>query len=246
MSDPAGPDDERGSLEHRHQPYATPPLDGEVAWDGRRASLARRVRGGARAAVSALADRLIDVAPRIPVRDLETLRRQFPGLGPEQIADKLVTGATTGTAGVGAGVGAAAALPVPPAMTAELAAETIAVAAVEYKLIAELHEVYGLRAPGSTKQRVAAYLGAWAQQRGISVTKPASFDAALGGQLKRQLRQRLVRRTARNLPTLTPFMIGAVVGAVFNRRSTHALADKVRADLRTRQIPWDRLPPAGD
>lgn len=211
---------------------------------GRSVSLARRVRGGARAAVGVLADRLMDTAPRIPVRDLDTLRRQFPGLGPEQIADKLVTGASTGTAGVGAGVGAAAALPVPPAMTAELVAETLAVAAVEYKLIAELHEVYGLRAPGGAKQRVAAYLGAWAQQRGIAVTKPATFDAALGGQLKRQLRQRLVRRTARNLPTLTPFMVGAAIGAVLNRRSTQLLAARVRADLRARQTPWDELPPA--
>ncbi len=232
MSDPAVPDDERGSQELAPQPHATPPESGQVVRGGRRASLARRVRGGARAAVGVLADRLMDAAPRIPVRDLATLRRQFPGLDAEQIADKLVTGAATGTAGVGAGIGAAAALPVPPAMTAELATETLAVAAVEYKLIAELHEVYGRRAPGTARQRVAAYLGAWAQQRGISVTRPASFDAALGGQLKRQLRQRLVRRTATNLPTLTPFMIGAAIGAYLNRRSTRALAERVRADLR--------------
>ncbi len=224
-----------------HQRRAAPPS--RVAVGGGWASLAQRVRGGARYSLTALTERFVDAAPRIPVRDLAALRRQFPGLGPDQIAAKLITGATAGTATVGAGVGAAAALPVPPAMTAELAAETLAVAAVEYKLIAELHEVYGLRAPGTTRQRVAAYLTAWTQQRGIQVTKPASLDVALGGQLKRQLRQRLIRRTARNLPTLTPFMIGAAIGAVLNRRSTRQLAEKIRDDLRERQVPWDELSP---
>jgi hypothetical protein len=224
-----------------HQGRTAPPS--RVAVGAGWASLVQRVGGGARSGLSALTERLVETAPRIPVRDLETLRKHFPGLGPEEIADKLIAGATTGTATVGAGVGAAAALPVPPAMTAELAAETLAVAAVEYKLIAELHEVYGLRAPGGARARVAAYLGAWTRQRGIQVTKPASLDTALGGQLKRQLRQRLVRRSVRNLPTLTPFMVGAAIGAILNRRSTRLLAEKIRADLREHAVPWDELSP---
>lgn len=207
-----------------------------------RGSLAHRIGHSARSGLSALVEWFIDAAPRIPVRDLETLRRQFPGLGPEEIADRLIAAATTGTATVGAGIGAAAMLPVPPAMTAELAAETLAVAAVEVKLIAELHEVYGVRAPGGLKQRAVAYLGAWTQQRGIEVAKPSSVNIALSGQMKRELRQQLVRRTARNLPTLTPFMVGAAVGAVLNRRDTNRLARRVRHDLRARQIPWDELP----
>lgn len=36
-------------------------------------------------------------------------------------------------------------MPVPPAMMAELAAEVTGVAAIEMKLVAELHEVYGRR-----------------------------------------------------------------------------------------------------
>ena len=134
---------------------------------GRSAPVARRRRGGprrvrdrakegarkggsrARAGLAYLADRIIEIAPRIPVRDLATLRRQFPGLGPEQLADKLVAGAANATSTVGAGIGAAAMLPVPPAMPAELAAEITGVAAIELKLIAELHEVYGVRPPGN-------------------------------------------------------------------------------------------------
>ncbi|MFD3534599.1 hypothetical protein [Streptomyces sp. NPDC058664] len=200
-------------------------------------------RGGdsAKAGLGHLADRLIDLAPRIPVRDLATLRKQFPGLGPEALADKLVAGAANASSTVGAGVGAAAMLPVPPAMPAELAAEITGVAAVELKLIAELHEVYGLRPPGRIGQRSAAYLTSWAEERGIDPTKPTTVNAALGGQLKRELRQQIMKRMVRNLPMLTPFMVGAAVGAVMNRRDTKKLAEHVRKDLRRRQVPWDSL-----
>ncbi|MEV4338569.1 hypothetical protein [Streptomyces sp. NPDC049590] len=201
-------------------------------------------KGGsrARAGLAYLADRIIDIAPRIPVRDLETLRRQFPGLGPEELADKLVAGAAAGTSTVGAGVGAAAMLPVPPAMPTELAAEVTGVAAIELKLIAELHEVYGTRPPGGLKARTAAYLSSWSGERGIDVTKPSSYDTALGGRMKRQLRQRIMKRMVRNLPNLMPFLVGAAVGAVVNRRETRKLAARIRADLRKTQVPWDELP----
>ncbi|MFF9850182.1 hypothetical protein [Streptomyces litmocidini] len=202
----------------------------------------KRGGDGAKAGLGYLADRLIDLAPRIPVRDLAALRKQFPGLGPEELADKLVAGAANASSTVGAGVGAAAMLPVPPALPAELAAEITGVAAVELKLIAELHEVYGLRPPGRLTQRSAAYLTSWAEERGIDPTKPTTMNAALGGQLKRELRQQIMKRMVRNLPNLAPFMVGAAVGAVMNRRDTKRLAAHIRKDLRARQVPWDALP----
>ncbi|GAA2448837.1 hypothetical protein [Streptomyces macrosporus] len=204
-----------------------------------------RGRGTVRAFLGVVADRIVDIAPRIPVRDLATLRRQFPGLGPEEMADRLISGAMKGTATVGAGVGASAMLPVPPAMPAELAAEVAGVAAVELKLIAELHEVYGLRPPGNARQRAAVYLTEWTEERGIELSRPASFGAAFGGHMRRSLRQRLLRRTVRNLPNLTPFMIGAAVGALMNRRDTGRLAERIRRDLRERRVPWDALPAGG-
>ncbi|MEU5287267.1 hypothetical protein AB0G97_25160 [Streptomyces sp. NPDC020755] len=202
----------------------------------------RKGRDGAKALAAQLADRIIDTAPRVPVRDLATLRKQFPGLGPEELADKLVTGACRATATVGAGIGAAAMMPVPPAMVAELAAEVTGVAAIEMKLVAELHEVYGRRPPGNLGQRSTAYLTSWTEERGIDVTRPTTLNAALGGQMKRELRQQIMKRMARNLPNLIPFMIGAAVGATMNRRDTRKLADRVRSDLRKDPIPWDRLP----
>ncbi|MGW7045791.1 hypothetical protein ACWGDT_24510 [Streptomyces avermitilis] len=201
-------------------------------------------KGGsrARAGLAYVADRIIENAPRIPVRDLATLRRQFPGLGPEELADKLVTGAANATSTVGAGIGAAAMLPVPPAMPTELAAEITGVAAIELKLIAELHEVYGLRPPGALMQRTTAYLHSWSGERGIDVTKPSTINMALGGQMRRELRQQIMKRTVRDLPNLMPFMVGAAVGAVMNRRDTKRLAGRIRKDLRKMQVPWDALP----
>ncbi|MEV3855007.1 hypothetical protein AB0J38_11850 [Streptomyces sp. NPDC050095] len=196
----------------------------------------------ARAGVGYLADRIIENAPRVPVRDLAALRRQFPGLGPEQLADKLVAGAAAATSTVGAGVGAAAMLPVPPAMPTELAAEITGVAAIELKLIAELHEVYGVRPTGTLKDRSTVYLTSWSQERGIDVSKPSTINAALGGQMKRELRQQIMKRMVRNLPTLMPFLVGAAVGAAMNRRDTKKLAERVRGDLRRFQVPWDALP----
>ncbi|MFF5253139.1 hypothetical protein ACFY4K_13945 [Streptomyces leeuwenhoekii] len=194
-----------------------------------------------RAALGHLADRIIEVAPRVPVRDLATLRRQFPGLGPEELADKLVAGAMRGTATVGAGIGAAAMLPMPPAMPTELAAEVTGVAAIELKLIAELHEVYGIRPPGDLRQRSTAYLHAWSSERRVDVSRPSTLSAALNGHAKRELRQRIMKRMVRSLPNLTPFLVGAAVGAAMNRRETRKLADRVRADLRKVQVPWDAL-----
>ncbi|MEW1614183.1 MULTISPECIES: hypothetical protein [unclassified Streptomyces] len=201
----------------------------------------RRSGESARALAGQLADRIIETAPRVPVRDLATLRKQFPGLGPEELADKLVAGASRASATVGAGIGAAAMMPVPPAMLAELAAEVTGVAAIEMKLVAELHEVYGRRPPGNLGQRSSAYLTSWTEERGIDVTRPTTLNAALGGQMKRELRQQIMKRMARTLPNLIPFMIGAAVGATMNRRDTRKLADRIREDLRKQQIPWDRL-----
>ncbi|MFJ4622840.1 hypothetical protein [Streptomyces sp. NPDC088812] len=202
----------------------------------------RKGGGRARAGLAHLTDRVIELAPRVPVRDLRTLRRQFPGLGPEQLADKLVAGAAHATSTVGAGIGAAAMMPVPLAMPTEIAAEITGVAAIELKLIAELHEVYGVRPPGNLKDRSTAYLRSWSGERGVDVLKPASFNGALGGQMKRELRQQIMKRMVRDLPNLMPFLVGAAVGALMNRRDTKKLAAKVRTDLRKIQVPWDALP----
>ena len=205
------------------------PLDGE-------APAARRGR-----VVDYLVTTLMDTAPRIPVRDLAALRAQHPdALTPEDLADRLTSGAAKAAATVGAGVGAAAMLPVPPAMTVEIASEVVGVAAVEVKLIAELYAVYGQPVPGNGARRTGAYLAVWAHRRGLDLSVPASVAALTGGvELRRQLRKRIFRSGLRSLPTLAPMMVGAAAGAVLNRRDTLKLAAEVRRDLRSRP-PLDR------
>ncbi|MEU9131377.1 hypothetical protein AB0D08_25275 [Kitasatospora sp. NPDC048540] len=213
------------------------------------ASTARALgRGGTSAAKGAgygsraLADRLLVQAPRIPIRDLATIRAQHPGAdGPEALADLLVTGALRASGAVGASIGAAAMLPVPPAMPVEIAAETLVVAAVEIKLIAELHQVYGVPATGTASQRTVAYVTAWADRRGIdssALSHPSGAVAlaglAVGAEVRQKVRKRLTRSTLRKLPSMIPMLVGAGIGAMLNRRDTGRLATRVRADLRAR------------
>lgn len=198
---------------------------------------------GAKAVVRGrwLADTFVDAAPRIPVRDAETLSTHHHGLVGEALADALVDTAVKGTAAVGAAGGALAAVEfaAPPMLLgapAQIAAETIAMAAIEVKLLAELHEVYGFPAPGDGTQRAVAYVEAWVHRRGIDPSQPGAFRGALGQGLRRGVQRRLVGRAGRNLATLGPLLTGAVAGAALNRRETRRMSEVVRADLRRRRL----------
>ena len=207
-------------------------------------ALTRALAGSARTAGRAsvfggrwLTELLIDTAPRIPLRDLATLRAQHPGLTDEELATVLVGAAAKATGTVGAAGGALAAVQFtapPTLLTApvQIAAETLLVSVIEIKLIAELHEVYGAGVAGPPRQRAMAYLLAWTNRRGIDPLDPAGLHLALGGAAKRALRRRLVRRAGRNLSTLGPLMSGAVAGSIVNARETRRLGEEIRADLR--------------
>ena len=204
-------------------------------------------QAGTRAVASGrwLADALIDAAPRVPVRDLALLRQQYPALGPPELAETLIHNASRVTAGMGATAGALVAAEEfsPPswlAIPVELVVETLAVAAVEMKLIAELHEVYGRPVPGRGRDRGLLLARAWAEGRGVTaaaLATPTGLSALLSVGARRQaaqlVRRRLVRRTARSLTALAPLLAGAVAGAEVNRRGTRALAAGVLRDLAT-------------
>ncbi len=180
-----------------------------------------------------LTDQVIAMAPRLPVRDQATLRRQFPDCSPEELADALIRGSSRAAAGVGAAVGAATALPILPAMPVEIVTETLALVGIELKLIAELHEVYGMRAPGSAAERMTAYVGAWARRRGVALA-PGGVILAMGSPLRRRLQRRLLVRAGRSATSLGPLLTGAMAGAALNRRETRRLGRDVRDDLRHR------------
>jgi hypothetical protein len=204
-----------------------------------------------RAAARWMVDAVADVAPHIPIRDLDTLRRHFDGLDGERLADRLVRNAARATASVGAAGGGVAAVEwtAPPTLLSApvlLAAETVAVVGIEIKLLGELHEVYGVPIPGSGSQRAVALVQSWAGQRGVNPMLPGvGVAAVLGTAARKELRDRLLRRFGRNLTTLGPLLTGAAVASYLNRRATLAVADRVRDDLRKRSRSARALP-AGD
>ncbi|MEU4534085.1 hypothetical protein AB0G15_04360 [Streptosporangium sp. NPDC023825] len=191
-----------------------------------------------------LTDVFMAVAPRIPIRDLHTLSEHHHGLTSEALADDLVRTATKATMAVGAigGAVAAAEFAAPPLLLsapAQLVAETLVVAAIEVKLIAELHEVYGIQVPGTGSQRAMAFAMAWSKQRGVDPMAPGTMTVALGTAAKTALRNRLMRTLGRHLTTFGPFLTGAVAGGFLNRAATKKLGEVVRADLRVNRA----LPP---
>ena len=177
------------------------------------------------------------MGPRLQVRDQATLRARFPGRSDDDIAGLLVERAARATATVGGATGAAAALPVLPAFPVEVAAETLAVVGIEIKLLAELHEIYGLPAGGSAADRARAYVGAWASRRGVYQVDGGLLLIA-GSPLARQLTRRLAARVRRSAFSLSPLLTGALAGALLNRRETRRLGRQIRDDLRSRRTTF--------
>jgi hypothetical protein len=205
---------------------------GQAAWTGLQAS--GLVAGkGLQALGKRLTAEMLEMAPKIPIRSISTLRDQYPDLGTEQLADAIIDGAARASAGVGAAVGAAAAVPFIPTLPVELGVETLTLVAVELKLIAELHEIYGMPAPGNSTQRMLAYVASWANRRGVRITS-GGFALAMGSPLRRRLERRIISKVSQSALSLAPLLTGAAAGAVLNHRETRRLGQQVREDLRER------------
>jgi hypothetical protein len=238
--------DSRAELTPRELPGEVAELVGEVSDEvplSRRQRLSAQISRlsrrsgragwhGARSTSRWLTTEVLAMAPRLPVRDQQRLRAQFPGLGPEELADTLIHNASRAAAVVGAAAGAAMVLPLPTAPV-EILIETIVVVGIEIKLVAELHEVYGLRAPGSTSERMLAYVGAWAHRSGVGLA-PAGLVLVAGSPLRRRLQRRLLARAGRSTVSVAPLLTGTMAAALLNRRETRRLGTAVRADLRRR------------
>jgi hypothetical protein len=194
----------------------------------RRVGTARR---RVRSSTGRLSAQVVAMAQRLRVRDQAALRAQFPGRSAEDIADALIESAARASAAVGGAVGAWAALPALPAYPVEVATETLALIGIEVKLVAELHEAFGMPAPGNAMDRTTAYVAAWAHRRGVSMI-PGGLVLAAGSPLARRLRWRLATRMGRSAFSLGPLLTGAVAGAMLNRQETRRLGHSVRTDLR--------------
>lgn len=209
----------------------------------------RRAGAGAVGGGRWLAETTVEMIPHIPVRDLQTLEEHHRGLAGAELAGELIRHAAIATAAVGATTGAIAAAEdlAPPAwivLPLELILETLAVAAIEMKLVAELHEVYERPVPGQGTDKALTLARAWGERRGVTpqalVTGGGLGDVLGRGtrnEVIRLVRRRMLRRTLRNTTSLVPFLIGAVAGAEVNRRATASLGDAVVRDLAVSQ-PW--------
>ena len=139
-----------------------------------------------------LVGQVVAMAPRLRVRDQAALPVHFPR--PVRRGNCPARSSSTpahAAAAAGGAVGMAAVLPVLPAFPAEVAAETLVVVGIEVKLVAELHEAYGIPAPGNFAERMSAYLAAWAHRRGVFVVEGGLILAA-GSPLTQLLRGRLM------------------------------------------------------
>ena len=190
-----------------------------------------------------LVDVAIDLAGQLPVRDITQLQKDFPDRSAEQLADDLVAQASKATGSIGAVAGGLAAAEwfAPPTWLAapiELATETLAIAAVEMRLIGELHAVYGRPVQTEGGARAAALAHAWSTGGAVAPeflaagpSASALWTAAGKRQLQRGLRKRLARRAGRSAASFLPFLVGAAAGMKLNRGATGKLADSVRREL---------------
>jgi hypothetical protein len=215
-------------------------------------ALAASARSAGAAAVTSgrwLVDIAIDLAGHLPVRSRSVLDAEFPGLNADQIADELTAQAAKATAAVGAVAGGLAAAEwfAPPTWFAapfELVTETLAVAAIEMRLIGELHAVYGRPIPSEKAARAGALAHAWANGSAVpaeyseSGPTPSALWAAAGKkQMQRTLRSRLAKRAGRNAASFLPFLVGAAAGAKLNQSATSKLSNAVQRALRTEKAP---------
>jgi hypothetical protein len=198
-------------------------------------SAGRGVTSGVTSGMSWLTAQVLAMGPRLRIRDRATLRGQFPGASDDEIAQRLIERAGRASAAVGGTTGAWAALPSLPAFPVEVAAETLAVVGIEVKLIAELHEIYGMAAVGSGPERARAYLGSWASRRGVYQVDGGLLLIA-GSPLAKQLTRRLAARVRRSTLSLAPLFTGAIAGAALNRRETRKLGHQMRDELRQRRM----------
>lgn len=236
-------DDEVADLaEGRADVHLLARLAGQLATSARQA--------GARAVATGhwMAGLLLDVAPRIPIRDAATLQADHGGLSGAALAGELIRKASRSSATIGAASGAVLSAEqfAPPTwitMPFELIVETVAIAVIELKLVGELHEVYGRPVQGNGTERTVILVKAWAERRGVTtaaVSTPGGVADALGkgtrNELVRLVRRRLVSRLGRNLSSLAPLLAGAVAGAEVNRRATRSLGEAVVRDLAAARV----------
>ena len=201
---------------------------------------ARRTVEGVQAAISweRLRETVSTLAPRLPVRDRATLERHLDLRDRDRLTEALVRNAANATAVAGSVGGffvltgrrtpAGLMLAIP----LRVAAETLVVAAIEVKLIAELHEVHGQSLGDTPTAAATAALKLWSSYRGLEIGDTAGLVATIAEIARRPMARRAtVAVTGRALGRRGMRLGAGVLGAVENRRATLALGVEVCAAL---------------
>lgn len=189
-----------------------------------------------------LKTRSASLLPHRHARTLPELRRAYPGLGPDELAKRLVTDAARSSAAVGAAGASCALLPFPGAAPLAAAGESAAAGALRTRLAAELRTAYGLGGPDVVREGTAEHFRQWVSR---SPDNLASFAAVPGLALSalravpRQARRRLPK--ARTLLTTTAVLTGLRAG-----RRTRRYAEALRHDLVADPAAWTEWPDEAD
>lgn len=185
-----------------------------------------------------LKTRTASLLPHRYARTLPQLRRAYPGLGPDELAKRLVADAARSSAAVGAAGASCALLPFPGAAPLAAAGESAAAGALRARLATELRTAYGLGGPSSMDEGSAEHFKRWIER---SPDGLGSFAAVPGLALSalravpRQARRRLPK--ARTLLTATAVLTGLRAG-----RQTRRYAEALRRDLLADPEAWSEWP----
>lgn len=204
-------------------------------------TLARSARTAGRQAVVSgrwLADTVVEMAPHMPIRDVDKLSAHHDGLTGGPLARSMVKSSGKVSAAIGGAAGGlmsvqelsvAGALAIP----FELAAETALVVLVELKLVAELHNVAKRPLPGNAREQAAGAVRAWLSGHGISATSVVTSGKPdlLSRGTRARLAVALRRRFTRNLTTVAPLLTGAAIAAWLNRKATLEIGRSLSKDL---------------
>lgn len=186
-----------------------------------------------------LVDVVTGFAPHLALRDAATLREHYDGRSGRELAEALIDSAVKTSAAIGAagGVLASASEAAPVTLVSapvQLGVESLAVVAVELKLVAELHAALGVALPEDLQQRAAVVLRAWTTGRGVrfgDLTDGGGVTGLLGRAARARLREQLLKRFARSALGFLPLLAGAAAGAAVNARGTRKVGESLVDDL---------------
>ena len=203
--------------------------------------LTASARSAGRSAIASgrwLAQAVIDIAPRVPVRDATTLSAHHGGLTGDALARSAIHAAARVSGGIAGAVGglitvqemSVAGLALVPF---ELAAVTVLVVATEVKLVTELHHIAGRPLQGPPPQRAGAALVSWMSGRAAppNLVVAAVRGDVLGRAGRHQLGRLVRHRYVRGLAALGPLFTGAAIAGYLTRRSTLHVGRRVARDL---------------